>query len=339
MITGDYPGTATAIARAAGLPRADQVVTGRELASLSDKALAARLPGIGVFARMVPEQKLRLVQALSASGEVVAMTGDGVNDAPALKASQIGIAMGARGTDVAREAADLVLVEDDFDSIVKAVRLGRRIYANIENATGYLVAVHIPTAGMAVIPLVAGWPLMFFPVHIVFMEFVIDPACSVAFEAEAGDDDLMQRPPRQRDRRLFDRRALTVAVVQGLAVLAATAGIYGVLLALDRTVELARATAFAAIVFGNLGLILCNRSRTASVVATWRRPNRAMGWVFGGTLVGLAAVLTVPWLQQLFKLEPIGLGELLAALCAILVALALGELAKVRLNRETPGAT
>jgi len=332
MITGDYPVTASAIARAAGLPNAGAVVSGLQLAAMSDAELAARLPSATVFARMVPTQKLRLVQALSASGEVVAMTGDGVNDAPALKAAQIGIAMGRRGTDVAREAADLVLLEDDFDSIVKTVRLGRRIYDNIENATGYLVAVHIPTAGMAVLPLLAGWPMMFFPVHIVFIEFVIDPACSIAFEAEQEDDGVMRRPPRPRTRRLFDRQALAIAALQGLAVLVATAGVYGVLLAMDRTADAARAAAFACIVFGNLGLILCNRSRTESILRTWRRPNRAMGWVFAGTLAGLALVLTVPLLQRLFQFAPIGLAEAAAALGAALAAVAVSEVAKAALR-------
>jgi P-type Ca2+ transporter type 2C len=332
MITGDYPVTASAIARAAGLPHAADVVTGPQLAAMSDAELAARLPSATVFARMVPTQKLRLVQALSASGEVVAMTGDGVNDAPALKAAQIGIAMGRRGTDVAREAADLVLLEDDFDSIVKTVRLGRRIYDNIENATGYLVAVHIPTAGMAVLPLLVGWPMMFFPVHIVFIEFVIDPACSIAFEAEREDEGVMQRPPRPRARRLFDRRALGIAAVQGLAVLLATAGVYGALLAIGREADAARAAAFACIVFGNLGLILCNRSRTESILRTWRRPNRAMGWIFAGTLAGLALVLTVPALQRLFQFAPVQVAEVVAALAAALAAVVLSEAVKAGLR-------
>jgi P-type Ca2+ transporter type 2C len=340
MITGDYPGTASAIARAAGLPGADDVLTGAELTRLDAAALAARLPHTGVFARMVPEQKLRLVQALTASGEVVAMTGDGVNDAPALKAAQIGIAMGARGTDVAREAADLVLIEDDFDSIVSTVRMGRRIYDNIENATGYLVAVHIPTAGMALLPLIAGWPMMFFPVHIVFIEFVIDPACSIAFEAEREADDVMRRPPRPATRRLFDRQSLLIAAVQGCAVFVATAAVYGGLLALGREADVARAAAFACIVLGNLGLILCNRSRTESVLRTWRRPNRVLGWLLAGALGGLATVLSVPWLQQLFQFGPVGIAELGAALAASLIALAVAEAAKAarRLSAPSPSA-
>jgi len=187
MITGDYPGTATAIARQIGLARPETVVTGPELAAMSDTQLRERVGRVNVFARVMPEQKLRLVQALKANGEIVAMTGDGVNDAPALKAAHIGVAMGKRGSDVAREAASLVLLDDDFTSMVEAVKLGRRIFDNVQKAMCYIVAVHVPTAGMALLPLLFGWPLMFYPVHIVFLEFVIDPACSIAFEAEPAE--------------------------------------------------------------------------------------------------------------------------------------------------------
>lgn len=336
MITGDYPATARAIALAAGLPAGTTVVTGAELAALSDAQLEAGLGATAIYARMVPEQKLRLVLALARAGEVVAMTGDGVNDAPALRAAHIGIAMGGRGTDVAREAASLVLLDDDFAAIAQAVRLGRRIYDNISHATGYLVAVHIPTAGMALVPLLAGWPAMFSPVHIVFMEFVIDPACSVVFEAEREAEDVMRRPPRRANRPLFDRRSLLLAAAQGLLVLAATACLYGGLLAAGAAEGVARATGFACVVFGNLVLILANRSRSRSVWTTWRWPNAALRWVFAATLGGLAAVLTVPWLRALFRFDPIGLPELALAAAAAGVALVLAEGCKFAL-RPGPG--
>ena len=172
---------------------------------------------VNVFARVVPEQKLRLVQALKANGEVVAMTGDGVNDAPALKAAHIGVAMGRRGTDVAREAAALVLLDDDFASLVATVRQGRRIYDNIRNAMTYLLAVHVPLAGMGLLPVLLGWPLFLFPVHVVFLEFVIDPACSLVFEAERAEKDVMQRPPRDPREPLFTREMLARSVLLGLA--------------------------------------------------------------------------------------------------------------------------
>ena len=182
---------------------------------MTDAQLRERVAQVNIFARVVPEQKLRLVQAFKANGEIVAMTGDGVNDAPALKAAHIGVAMGKRGSDVAREAASLVLLDDDFTSMVEAVKLGRRIFDNIQKAMCYIVAVHVPTAGMALLPLLFGWPLVFYPVHIVFLEFVIDPACSIAFEAEPAEHDVMRRPPRPATSRLFNGWMVATSVLQG----------------------------------------------------------------------------------------------------------------------------
>ena len=199
---------------------------------MSDTELRERVAEVSVFARVMPEQKLRLVQALKANGEIVAMTGDGVNDAAALKAAHIGIAMGKRGSDVAREAAALVLLDDDFTSIVEVVKLGRRIFDNVQKAMRYIVAVHVPTAGMALLPLLFGWPLVFYPVHIVFLEFVIDPACSVAFEAEPAERDAMRRPPRPAREHLFSRRMIATSFLQGASALVAVALLYGLVLLL-----------------------------------------------------------------------------------------------------------
>ncbi len=205
MITGDYPGTAMSIARQIGLRNPDQHITGTELDTLTDEQLAQRIQDVNVFARMVPEQKLRIVKALKINKEIVAMTGDGVNDAPALKAAHIGIAMGNRGTDVAREAAALVLLDDDFNSIVTAVRMGRRIYDNLKKAMMYILSVHIPIAGLSLIPILLNWPLILFPVQIVFLELIIDPACTLIFEADNDDSGVMTRKPRSIDAQLFDR--------------------------------------------------------------------------------------------------------------------------------------
>ena len=232
MITGDYPGTARSIAREAGLDAETTIITGPELEALDDEALAARIDEIDVFARVVPEQKLRIVRALKARGEIVAMTGDGVNDAPALKAADIGIAMGQRGTDVAREAAALVLTDDAFASIVRAVRVGRRIYDNLKKAMAYILAVHVPIAGMSLLPVLVPrlfgveMPLVLMPVHIAFLELIIDPACSVVFEAEAEEADIMDRPPRGIDEPMFSRRMIGVSLAQGAFVLAAVLAVY-----------------------------------------------------------------------------------------------------------------
>jgi Ca2+-transporting ATPase len=197
MMTGDHPATAISVARQVGLPVDGAIITGKELAALSEDELHARLADTHIFCRVQPEQKLRLVQAFRGRGDVVAMTGDGVNDAPALKAADIGVAMGARGTDVAREAAALVLLNDDFSSIVTAVRYGRRVFANLRKAIVFVVAVHVPIVGLSIMPVLLGWPIMLMPVHILFLQLIIDPACSVVFEAEPLEADTMVAPPRR----------------------------------------------------------------------------------------------------------------------------------------------
>lgn len=294
MITGDYPATASAIAREAGLSNPDEVLTGRDLESLSPAELAARVATTQVFARVVPEQKMRIVSALQARGEVVAMTGDGVNDAPALRAAHIGIAMGGRGTDVAREAAALVLLDDNFTSIVAAIRLGRRIYDNIRNAVGFILAVHVPIAGLSMLPaLIPDFPLLLLPVHIVFLELIIDPACSLVFEAEAADPDIMRRPPRRSSERLFSARTVTISVLQGLSVLAACLAIY---IWMNRTqpVDATRAVLFGCLVSGILAIILQTRSRKRTAFAMLGEPNAAARWIVGGAAALLALVLGVP---------------------------------------------
>ncbi len=300
MITGDYPGTALNIASQAGLP-VGEVMTGPELDELSDAELQRRIGQVNVFARVVPEQKLRIVQALKANGEVVAMTGDGVNDAPALKAANIGIAMGGRGTDVARECAALVLLDDDFSSIVQAVRLGRRILDNIRKAIAYIFAIHVPIAGMSLIPVLFNWPLVLMPVHILFLELIIDPACSTIFEAEREEADVMTRPPRDRNEPLFSRRHIFYSVLQGLVVLAVVLAVFGAARFRGLSEEEARAQSYTTLIIANLGLILTNRSRTRTILATIRTPNTALWWVLGGATVFLALVLAVPFLRQVFR--------------------------------------
>jgi len=316
MITGDHPETALKIAAEAGISVDGGVLTGAEMAQMDDAALAGAVPRVNVFARVRPEQKLRLVQAYRAAGEVVAMTGDGVNDAPALKAAHIGIAMGRRGTDVAREAAALVLLEDDFGAIVQTVRLGRRIYANIRSAMSYLISVHVPIAGMSFVPLFFGGPLLLYPVHVVFLEFVIDPACTIVFEAEHTEEGTMERPPRDPGEPLFSLRMLAGSLALGAAMLASVFALYWWMLHTGRDEGDTRAASFAAIVIGNVVLILSSRSRRHSLLQALRAPNPAFWWVVGGTLAGLLAVLYVPPLAGLFRFAPLGPADLALAAAA-----------------------
>jgi Ca2+-transporting ATPase len=312
MITGDYPGTAQNIARQAGLA-VGQVMTGPELNELGDAELRQQIQQVNIFARVVPEQKLRIVQALKANGEIVAMTGDGVNDAPALKSAHIGIAMGGRGTDVARECAALVLLDDDFASIVQAVRLGRRIFDNIRKAIAYIFAIHVPIAGMSLIPVLFNWPLVLMPVHILFLELIIDPACSTIFEAEREEADVMRRRPRDRNEPLFSRKHVFYSVLQGLVVLAVVLAVFGVARSRGLSEEEARAQSYTTLIIANLALILTNRSRTRTILATLRTPNTALWWVLGGAAVFLGLVLTVPFLRQVFRFG--ALSPLDVALC------------------------
>ncbi len=328
MITGDYPGTALAIAREAGLDPGE-AMTGAELDRLTEGELRARLPGVNVFARVVPDQKLKLVNAFEANGEVVAMTGDGVNDAPALKAAHIGIAMGARGTDVAREASSLVLLDDDFTSIVDAVRLGRRIYDNLRKAMAYILAIHVPIAGLSLLPVLFGWPLIFFPVHVAFLEFIIDPACSIAFEAEPAEPNIMRRRPRPPAEPLFSGWNLSLSLLQGISVLILALVVFGLALARGVADGEARALAFTTLVVANIALMFANRSWERTVLSSVRSPNRSLWSITGATALCLALVLVVPALRGLFHFGRVDGGHLALAVVAGLLSVAWFELFKL----------
>jgi Ca2+-transporting ATPase len=327
MITGDYPATASAIARQAGLD-AGEVVSGKELGGLDDAELAPRLRSVDVFARIMPEQKLRIVEALKADGEIVAMTGDGVNDAPSLKAAHIGVAMGGRGSDVAREASSVVLLDDDFGSIVKAIRLGRRIYDNLRKAMGFIVAVHVPIAGLALLPLVFGFPIIFGPVHIAFLEMIIDPVCSLVFEAETEEDDVMERPPRPPAEPLFSWSLIGWSLLQGALAFALVAAIFLFALENGMPEDEARALAFFSLVLSIASLILVNRSFSASLIAAFGRPNPALFWILLAVGAILALSLLVPSVSALFRFGPLHADDLALTLAAGAAVLVLLELLK-----------
>jgi P-type Ca2+ transporter type 2C len=310
MITGDYSGTAQSIARQIGLRQMGAIMTGAELEHMSEAGLAQRIQSTNIFARVVPEQKLRIVDALKAQGEVVAMTGDGVNDAPALKSAQIGIAMGGRGTDVARESAALVLLDDDFSSIVAAVKLGRRIFDNLRKAMAYLLAIHVPIAGMSLIPVLFKLPLVLLPVHVAFLHLIIDPACSIVLEAEPAEANVMKRLPRNPKEPLFGRKTLGLAVLQGIGILAIILAIFVVALYRGQGELDARALTFTTLILANLGLILSESSSSRLSLKILRSPNPSLWWVIGGGMFFLVLVLYIPFLRQLFSfsfLHPIDL--------------------------------
>ncbi len=301
MITGDYPATALEIARQAGIEVAGGVLTGPEIAALNSDELTARLATVRIFARVKPDQKLALVESFKARGHVVAMTGDGINDAPALERAHVGIAMGRRGTDVAREAADLVLLDDSFPSIVGGVRLGRRIFANLRKALIYIMAIHVPIAGVALLPILFGLPPLLYPMHVVMLELIIDPVCSLVFESEPSDRSAMRRPPRSIKEPLFGRDQMALAGVQGMILLAAVLGIYVWALNNGLSENQARAAGFTVLVIGNLGLALADSSESATRLFD---PRHNVFWGVGAVAaVVLATIMTWPVLSEIFRVE------------------------------------
>ncbi len=339
MITGDYPATARAIGQQAGLDTTEHILTGQDIDRLQDEALYAALSQVSICARVSPRHKLRIVEALRRGGEIVGMTGDGVNDAPALRAAHIGIAMGGRGTDVAREAASLVLLDDDFSAIVTAVRLGRRIHDNLTKALAYIVAVHIPIAGLTLFPLLFGWPLLLGPLHIVFMELVVDPICSIVFEAEPPERALMQRQPRDPGASIFNRRLLAWSLCQGFTTLVMLLVLDTVLRTWGASETAIRTTVFLGLVASNLVLLSVNRRFSPELTEIWLRRNPALWPVLSVISLLVTAVVFIPALRELFGFTlptPAPLG--LLALCCVVLLFCL-ELLKPLFRPQIPKGT
>jgi Ca2+-transporting ATPase len=302
MITGDYPVTAKHIALEIGLENPDKCITGQELQVMTEDELCEKIKEVSVFARVVPEQKLKIVNALRKNNEIVAMTGDGINDAPALKSADIGIAMGEKGTDVAREASSLVLMDDNFSSIVGAIKMGRRIFDNLQKAFGYIFAIHVPIAGLSLIPILIGdFPVILWPVHIVFLELIIDPACSIIFEAEKEELNSMNRPPKRIDEPFFGGRKILFSCLQGVGVLIITMAVYLSGLKLGFSAEEVRAMTFTTLIVSNIAVILTNRSWTDNIFKIIGTPNKAVLWVVGGAVFFLIMILNVPFFLDLFQ--------------------------------------
>jgi Ca2+-transporting ATPase len=317
MITGDYPVTAINIGKEIGIKDPEICITGSELKDMTEDELCERIKVANIFARVIPEQKLKIVNALKRNNEIVAMTGDGINDAPALKAANIGIAMGEKGTDVAREASSLVLMDDNFASIVGAVKMGRKIFDNLQKALGYIFAIHVPIAGLSLIPVLFGdLPLILWPVHIVFLELIIDPACSMIFEAEKEEENVMSRPPKDINEPFFGARKIFFSCMQGVGILVITLAVYFIGLKMGYTEKSVRTLTFVTLIVSNIAVILSNRSWTRGFFQILRTPNKAVAWIVGGAITFLIMILNIPFLLDLFQFEKIRITEVL--LCALL---------------------
>jgi Ca2+-transporting ATPase len=329
MITGDYPVTAMNIAKEIGLKNADTCITGQDLKSMTEEELCLRIRTVNVFARVIPEHKLIIVNALKKNREIVAMTGDGINDAPALKSAHIGIAMGEKGTDVAREASSLVLIDDNFSSIVAGTAMGRRIFDNLQKALGYIFAIHVPIAGLSLIPiLLMKLPLILWPVHIVFLELIIDPACSMIFEAEKEEKNVMDRPPKDINERFFGFKKIFLSCMQGVGILVFVMGIYLFSYYTLHTEGQVRAMSFLTLIVANIAVIMSNRSWTRSIFELMTIRNKAAGWVIGGAITFMILILNVPFFLKLFQFEKIGIVDALICIAAGLLTITWFEVYK-----------
>lgn len=308
MITGDYPETAKNIGKQAGLNEKEEILTGADLKNLSDNELKEKIKNVNIFARIIPEQKLQIIKALKANGEIVAMTGDGVNDAPALKAADIGISMGGKGTDVARESSSLVLLDDNFSSIVMAIKSGRRIFDNLQKAMGYIIAIHIPIIGLALLPaFFPALPILLMPLHIVFMELIIDPVCSIAFESEKEEIGVMKRSPRDPDMAFFGLNQIFKSSLVGLILLAMVLAVYFFSMQEGHTEGEIRAIAFTSLIIGNIFLILTTLPKTRNVIDVLFEDNISLKIILFVAITMMFLLISVPYLRQLFRFEYPGL--------------------------------
>lgn len=333
MITGDYPGTAVSIATQIGLENSQVYLTGSDLEKMKHSDLREALKTVNVFARIQPILKLSIVEVLKLNGEIVAMTGDGVNDAPALKSAHIGISMGKKGTDVARETSDLVLIDDNFVSIVSAIRLGRQIFDNLKKAISYIFSIHIPISGMALLPLAFNMPPMLFPAHIAFLELVIDPSCSTVFESQPEEDNIMNKPPRNLKEPMIGKKIMIFGLLQGLSVLVVVFLIYFIYLKLNKGVEYSRTMSFSTLVFANLLLILLNLSWKKNILKTLFSGNKILLIVLTLTFVFLVMCIYVPFVRSLFYFSYLPVKDFLLTFILAFVSLIWFEAYKIFTKR------
>ncbi|MEO6670327.1 MAG: cation-translocating P-type ATPase [Ferruginibacter sp.] len=316
MITGDYAETASAIGMQIKLVNSERVLTGDEVVSLGKEQLQLAVKHVSIFARMYPEAKLKVIQALIANGEIVAMTGDGVNDAPALKAAHIGIAMGQRGSEIAKAAASLILVDDDLAHMVQAVEQGRKIYDNLKKAIQYIVSIHIPIILIVTLPLLLGWAFdnIFTPVHVIFLELIMGPTCSIVYENEPIEPGTMLRPPRKITNSFLSGRQLLVSIAQGAMITLGCLGIGYYFIAHHADETTTRSVIFITLLFSNIFLSFSNRSFQYSILQTIQYKNKLLAFAVGFTLFFIVLFLYLPFMQQLFGLATLSLNQIFACL-------------------------
>ena len=334
MITGDNGITASSIAKKIGMPNSDHIITGDMLNEMSDLELQEKVKDVSIFSRVVPEHKMRIVKAFKENGEIVAMTGDGVNDAPALKYADIGIAMGKRGSEVSREAADIILMDDNFTTIVETVKDGRRIYDNIRKAVGYVFTIHIPIAFAALLaPLLGIAPaaMLLLPLHVVLLELIIDPTCSLVLERQPAEDDIMDRKPRSPNEKLLNAKVLTKSIVQGFVIFIASFGTYYTILGNNSdNAPLARAMGISIIMISNLFLVQVNSSDNdfvfKSIAKLW---SDKVIWALNiFTIFGLLIILYTP-VNRFLKFAPLSITQLFSVIGISAVAVLWYELVKL----------
>ena len=324
MITGDHIETALHIAGASGIRVGERVVTGEMVINMPEVELQETVKETNVFARMFPDAKLRIIKALQANGEIVAMTGDGVNDGPALKAAQVGVAMGRRGTEIAKAAASMVLLNDDLGDMIKAIKTGRRIYQNLRKAIRYIISIHLPIILTVLVPLMLGWPYphMLLPIHVIFLELIMDPTCAVAFENEPAEPGLLQKPPRVRAGSLFTRSELLLSLVQGTMITVGVLAMYRYAIYLGKDEATTRSFVFATLLISNVFLTFINRSFEHTIGTTLFYRNRLIWGIAGASIVLTGIILYFPWLRGVFSLGALTVTEI--AYCAVTAIISVG---------------
>lgn len=337
IITGDNAATTASIAKQIGFKDYDKTISGEELMALSEKELQSRVMDTTIFTRMFPEAKLKIINALKANNQIVAMTGDGVNDGPALKASHIGIAMGKKGTEIAKQAASLILMEDDLSKMVDAVAMGRKIYSNLKKAIQYIISIHIPIILTVFIPLALGWiyPNIFSPVHIIFLELIMGPTCSIIYENEPIEPNTMSQKPKPLSNTFFNLKELSISIIQGLFITMGTLSVYQYAVANEYNEEITRTMVFGVLITANVVLTLINRSFYYSIFTTLKYKNDMIKLIVFLTIALVGCILYIKPLNEFFEFATLNRVQLLISITIGLISVGWFEIVKIFKRHQT----